>query len=155
MIDPELLLPGDCLLYGRTPFRRSAVAWFFGTAINIKTWSRYCHVEVYDGEGESFASRDGQGVACYPLRISELVCVRRPRLMDYDHDLTRAWFDKYADGQKYDWLGLLSFTYAIHRGDPGKMFCSEFATRAYRQGGLKPFNPALDADCVAPAQLWQ
>lgn len=151
--DPAILMPGDVLLYGRTPFRKSCLGWFFGAVINVKTWSRFSHVEIYDGEGESLASRDGEGVGCYPLRTAQLRCVRRPGPY-FDVDAVRWWFDR-VDGQKYDWLGLLCFTLAAKRGSPDKMFCSEFVTRALREGRVRPFNPALDADKVAPAQLWQ
>lgn len=153
-ISQERLQPGDILLYTRTPFRVSVLGWFFGLVINVKTWSRFSHVEIYDGEGESLASRDGKGVACYPLRLEQLACVRRPGPY-YDSEAVRQWFDRKADGQKYDWLGLLCFTLAAKQGHPRKMFCSEFACRALRIGRIRLFNPDFDADKVSPAQLWQ
>lgn len=150
----QSLREGDLLLYGRTPFFASPTSWFFGLVINFKTWSDFCHVEIYDGDGESLASRDGDGVGCYPVRLEQLICVRRPGI-GYNHKLVRQWFDRYADGQKYDWKGLLCFALAAKQGAPDRMFCSEFACRAARVGLLKPFNPAMDADKASPAQLWQ
>lgn len=154
MIDKSKLLPGDCLLYGRTPFRRSPLGWFFGIVINIKTASRFTHVEIYDGDGRSLASRDGKGVGRYPLRLEELAEVRRPTALDFSHELGSRWFQT-VEGQKYDWKGLLVFTLAVKQGAADRMFCSEFATRFYRKSGLELFNPDDDADKIAPAQLHQ
>ena len=153
-LDTAMLHPGDVLLYRRTPLSKSPAGWLFGLAINVKTWSDFSHVEIYDGDGESLASRDGAGVGCYPLRLEELACVRRPIGDWYDHGRVRRWFDATAEGQGYDWKGLLCFTLAAKQGARDRMFCSEFACRAARIGMLKPFNPSLDADKVAPAQFW-
>ena len=150
---PIELLPGDCLLYKRTPLSQGFLGWFFGLVINIKTWSRFSHVEVYAGNSRSCASRDGVGVGLYCLRLNELAEVRRPPAQ-YSHNLALNWFEK-VEGQKYDWLGLLCFTLAVKQGAKDRMFCSEFATRLYRAGGLEPFNPDDDADLMAPAQLHQ
>ena len=163
MIEKKSLIAGDVLLYGRTPFKESAIGWFFGLIINIKTWSKYCHVEVYNGAGTSLASRDGVGVGCYPLRLAQIEKVRRPSALDYDHRAAVRWFRK-VEGQPYDFVGLLSFglnktKLAIQRLckiKPSDMqFCSEFATRLYRRAGLDPFNPEFDADKVSPAQFDQ
>lgn len=154
MIDPSKLIAGDCLLYKRTPFRRSPLGWFFGLVINVKTWSRFSHVEVYDGDGKSLASRDGKGVGRYKLRMEELAEVRRPTALNFCHETGSRWFNS-VEGQKYDWLGLLCFTLAVRQGARDKMFCSEFATRFYRKSGLELFNPDDDADKIAPAQMHQ
>lgn len=153
-MNPKGMIPGDVLLYGRTPFMTSPLGWFFGLVINIKTWSRYSHVEVYAGNGHSIASRDGVGVGFYQFRGDQLAKVRRPSAKDYDHTKGIRWFNK-VEGQKYDWIGLLCFTYAVHAGSKARQFCSEFATRFYRKAGLEPFNPEVDADHVAPAQFDQ
>ena len=153
-MNPRSLIPGDVLLYGRTPFLKSPLGWFFGLVINIKTWSRYSHVEVFVGNGISMASRDGVGVGYYPFRTEQLEKVRRPSAKDFDFKRGSKWVFS-VDGQKYDWLGLLCFTYAVHSGSKTKQFCSEFATRFYRKAGLEPFNPEVDADHVAPAQFDQ
>lgn len=163
MIDLSKLRPGDCLLYGRTPFRKSPVGWFFGLVINIKTWSRFCHVEVYAGNKQSFASRDGQGVGLYPFRASELLKVRRPDPEKYTHRRALQWFET-VDGQKYDFVGLLGFglnntkhaLMALFGMTSSAMqFCSEFGTRWYRAATVHVFNKEIDADKVAPAQFDQ
>lgn len=149
--DPAMLKPGDCLLYTRTPWRASKLGWFFGMVINIKTWSRFSHVEIYKGGGYSMASRDGIGVDLFPLRVEQLAKVRRPGPA-YSHSEAKAWFET-VKGQKYDWLGLLCFTLAVKQGAQDKMFCSEYGVRHYRRGGLAVINPKIDADKASPAQL--
>lgn len=142
MTEPSLKV-GDVLLYsGKGLFSR---------LIQIKTWSRYSHCEVYDGNGLSVASRDGLGVGRYQLRLDGLRVILRP-LGKFDADAARAWFDT-VNGQPYDWFGLLAFTSAKRQGKENwKMFCSEFAVRYLRKGGCDPCND-YDADGVAPGEL--
>lgn len=141
--DISTLQPGDCLLY--------APGGFFGWLIAVKTWHLTSHVEIYDCDGCSVASRDGKGVGRYPFRSEGLSFVLRPDQF-YVHPAAMRWFDE-VDGQKYDWLGILVFSLAVKKGHPDKMFCSEFATRFYRSGGLEPFHRDEDADRVAPFQF--
>ena len=141
--DASILRPGDVLLYSGTGL--------FSTLIKIKTWSRYTHCEVYDGERTSVASRDGIGVGRYLIRLNDLRVVVRPngglRVAS-----GREWFET-VNGQKYDWLGLLSFTWAGLQGRRNdKMFCSEFAARYLRECGFDPFNE-YDADGIAPSEF--
>lgn len=141
---PELF-PGDHLIYGRHK------GWDpFSWVTQIKTWSPAVHIEVYAGDGRSFASRNGLGVALYPWRADQLIAILRP-LNKFDMDSARRWFYEVANGEGYDWLGLLCFTYAVSQGDPTKMFCSEFATRFGRMGGVDAVHRDFDADKVAPA----
>lgn len=163
MIDLSKLRAGDTLLYGRTPFTKSPVGWFFGLVINIKTWSRFSHVEVYGGNGQSFASRDGKGVGLYSFRATELLKVRRPDPEKYNHRRALMWFET-VDHQKYDFVGLLGFGLnrtklwlqnKLGMKPAALQFCSEFLTRWYRNAGVHPFNKEIDADKVAPAQFDQ
>ncbi len=137
-----LLRPGDCLLYRPTSL--------FGRLVALKTWHAVSHVEVYAGSGQSFASRDGQGVDLYPLRLDGLRDVLRP-VTPFDLAQAAAWFAA-VRGQKYDWWGLFRF-FTIGRGKPDRMFCSELATRLYRHSGIEPFQPDEDADLVAPFEF--
>ena len=143
----SLLKPGDCLLYRPKP--RS----LFGNIIKFKNWHEVSHVEIYVGAGKSVASRDGLGVAQYPWRDSELAYVLRPT---YPLDWAAFWkWFQTVNGQKYDWLGLLRFGWfkSIGTGDNSKMFCSEFAARAYRVLNAHVFADAEDADAIAPFQF--
>lgn len=144
------LKPGDCLLY--KPKKSSLFGWL----IAIKTWHAISHCEVYIGDGLSAASRDRIGVDIYPTRYSELTMVLRPK-PEYHFNLAMAlkWFILSAKGQKYDWLGLLRFTWRsdYSKGNTNnKQFCSEFVLRFYRAGNFDPM-PGEDADAVAPFQF--
>ncbi len=142
MGEPDLRV-GDVLLYAGT-------GWF-SLLIRIKTWSKYSHCEVYDGSGYSVASRDRIGVGRYDLRLDGLRVVLRPRGR-FSAVRARAWF-RAVDGQPYDWWGLMAFTGAKHQGKNNwAQFCSEFATRYLRAGGVDPFN-GYDADGIAPGEF--
>lgn len=69
---------GDILLY---PPRS-----FFGRLIAIKTWHKIAHVEIYAGDGQSVASRDGIGVNLYPARLDDVKHVLRPAVL-FEWDL--------------------------------------------------------------------
>lgn len=140
--DPALLKVGDCLLYRP----ESLMGWL----IALKTWHRVSHVEIYSGALESVASRDGEGVNEYEFRWNGLTRVMRPRAA-FAFGAAMQWFATVV-GQDYDWKGLLCFYLAVRQGAKDRMFCSEFATRFYRAGGLEPFQPDTDADHVAPGQ---
>jgi hypothetical protein len=162
----DQIRPGDTLLYSGTGF--------VDFAIRAKTWSRFSHCELYEGQGRSLASRNGLGVARYPVRTNGLLAVYRLRAsVPFDLTAVQAWFET-VNGQGYDWWGLLSFTSAKVQGKENyRMFCSEMLVRAYRIGigamvnhpggktgdrrvlqvlGLDPFG-GENADAVAPAQF--
>ena len=164
MIDQ--IRPGDTLLYSGT----GMVDW----VIRTKTWSKFSHCEFYDGSGYSLASRNGLGVARYPVRTNGLLAVYRLRAgIPFDLEAARVWFAT-VNGQAYDWLGLLSFTAARLQGrDNSKQFCSEFQARLYRHGiggavhhpaakkgdkdalqalGIDPWG-GENADAIAPAMF--
>jgi hypothetical protein len=141
------LKPGDCLLY--------RPKGFFGFLIGKKTWHRVAHCEMYIGKGRSVASRDGKGVAVYPWRNTELGYVLRPLRSDVlDWASFWKWFAT-VNGQKYDWFGLLRFVHTgeAGKGDNGKMFCSEFLTRAYWALDARVISKQEDADAIAPFQF--
>ena len=145
MITEASLRPGDCLLY--------APSGLFGWLITIKTWHPIAHCEVYIGNGQSVAARDGLGVAIYPIRFDQLAYVLTPNI-PFSLARAQAWFATVA-GQKYDWWGLLRFAWrarVVASNRDNRMFCSEFVTRYYRRGGLDPFNKS-DADAIAPFQF--
>jgi len=143
-LNTKILKPGDCLLY-----RPSS---FFGWLIAIKTWNLVSHVEIYIGNKKSVASRDGIGVSDYPLRTNKLAYVLRPT-HKWDINKSLEWFEEDAKGQKYDWKGILVFALAVKEGSWDKMFCSEFANRFYKNGGLYPFSATYNSDRVAPANF--
>lgn len=151
-IEP-LLQPGDCLLYRPVRFDLRHPGWIFGALIMFKTWHAVSHCELYVGKGRSAASRDGKGVALYPWRDSELAYVLRPtRPLDWKAFWT--WYLS-VDGQGYDWWGLVRFAWfrSVGGENNGKMFCSEFVTRAYRALRAGVFSDHEDADGIAPFEF--
>lgn len=141
----SLLKPGDCLLY--------KPKGFFGWLIKLKTWHNIAHCEMYTGNGRSVASRDGLGVGSYPWRDTELAYILRPPA-GLDWAAFWKWFLT-VNGEPYDWYGLFRFAWFKEIGgeNNGKMFCSEFLTRAYRALGAKVFGDVEDADAVAPGDF--
>lgn len=136
------LLPGDVLLFNR----KGAFNWL----IRVKTRSRFTHCEVAIGPARVFASRNGEGVAFYPVDLKGLAMVLRPsQPLDVEKGIQWAR-DSNIVGQPYDWAGLTSFLYARTVGrENGRMFCSEAAVRFLRRCGFDPF-PRCDADTIAP-----
>lgn len=146
--DIKELQKGDFLFYGaKGIFDLSSQLVMRRTA-----WGYAVHVEIYHGEGESTASRNGLGVEIYPLRTKQLISVRRSK-HNWDYHEAFLWFLNEARGQKYDWKGLLCFTYAVQSGAKDEMFCSEYATRFARKGDLHIVNYRQDADTVSPNDL--
>jgi hypothetical protein len=133
---------GDVLLYKPNGF--------FGRFIAIKTWSQVSHAELYMGDGVAYASRDKIGVGYYGFRTSELVRVRRPRILPDYPRLEEFCTD--TIGQKYDWFGLARF-FNVGAGKQDRMFCSEAVTRALRWAGVELFDERKDADAVSPGEL--
>jgi hypothetical protein len=141
--DPNILQSGDALLYSPHTL--------FGYVTALKTWHGVSHVEIYDCGLWVVGSHEGKGVNRFEFRRENLVKVLRPPSF-YNHSLAMEWF-KRVKGQKYDYKGLLCFALAVRRGDPDRMFCSEYATRHYRHGGFEPFQPTEDADHIAPFEF--
>lgn len=139
-MDKLYLKPGDTLLY--------RPAGMFGMLICVKTWHRISHVEVYDGNLQSLASRDGLGVSRYPLRLTELAYVLRPTV-PLDLVAGRAWFDT-MKGTRYGWLDLANFV-GLPVNAPG-IVCSPFAAGFYRAAGWDVF-PTDSINRIAPFQF--
>lgn len=141
----DLLLPGDCLLYSGS----SAFSWF----IKLKTWSRISHVEVFIGNKRALASRDGEGVSNYPIRLDGLVEVIRPN-EPFDLSAGIQWYGT-VQGAPYDWKQLFTFLKAGRKQleDEKAFFCSEFANAFYRKCGLTAFAKAYPSSAVSPGMF--
>jgi len=141
LVNPLLLRPGDVLLY-----RPVGV---FGLLIWLKSWHPIAHVEVFAGNGESLASRDGQGTAVYPVRLTELAVICRPR-GPVDMGTARARFE--AKGHRpYGWMDLLQFV-GLDVDAPG-IVCSPCATEVMRDAGLTRLFNGEPAPKIAPFQF--
>jgi hypothetical protein len=132
--------PGDILLYSH----RGPIGWIIGA----KTWSRFTHVEIAGAAGTAYASRIPDGVRHFPFDPKDLALVLRP-FKAFNARAARHWFTT-VDGQGYDYIGLLNFTTAQYIGPTNRrQFCSEFAARFLRAGGMDLFN-RQDADTISP-----
>lgn len=144
--DPVALLqPGDCLLYSGS----SLFSW----GIKVKTWSRISHVEVAVGNGRAVASRDGQGVGDYPLRLEGLVEILRP-LDPLDLSAALQWYAT-VRGRPYDWRQLFTFLKAGRKQleNEEAFFCSEFAAAFFRAGGLCAFADHYAKSAISPGMF--
>lgn len=150
----KLLLPGDILLFDRRGL--------FNYIIKLKRGEKFSHCENYIGGNDTVASRNGLGVARYALKLDGLAAIYRVKPnIPLDVTAGMKWFNstdatgrKLIDGQKYDWVGLLSFTFAQFQGrENAKMFCSEFTMRFMRHCGIELFNSDTDADAVSPGMI--
>lgn len=140
MAEPIRLRAGDILLY--------YPAGVFGKLIALKTWHKISHVEIYDGNQKSWASRDGKGVNLYPLRLSELAYVLRPsRRLNLDQG--RA-YGRSLIGTPYGWYDLLQFVgFSVNRKG---IVCSPFAAGLLRAAGWQVF-PTDPLEKIAPFQF--
>jgi hypothetical protein len=136
MTSPIPPLPGDTLLYGKSDF--------FGVLTSLVTFSPAVHVEKYEGNGMSLASRNGIGVNRYPFRIEQLIAVLRPNQPINMAAVTK-WFEQPYNpftcegvhGRYYGWWDLLRFRDI--KVPTNGWICSQFASMADDAGGLKSF----------------
>jgi hypothetical protein len=145
----ELLATGDHLLYDVDSLWSDPGGFLCDWVIRTKTWSDVAHIEIYDGNGMSLASRAG-GVNRYPFRAQGLKYILRPNT--WNHVAATAYFLT-VKGQGYDWKGLLCFTLAVRTGANGKQFCSEFARNLDAAAGCPSFYKQWPADLTAPGMF--
>jgi len=138
MAFPEDLCIGDILLYHK--------ASFVNDIIDIKTSSDIDHVEVYAGDGASFASRNGIGVDLYPYRADGLTHVRRP-VRPFDIEKAREWFTTVRHAP-YGWGDILENA-DVSNQLPG-MDCSHFASLLHVAAGSPQFDESYDARKITP-----
>ena len=90
-----------------------------------------------------------EGVNVYPLRLSDVSRVMRPNPSMLKMEDGLKWFNTHAKGQHYDVFGLLRF-FTLGKQSTNKQFCSEMATRFYRNAGFPRLFHTTDADLVPP-----
>lgn len=132
------LQPGDIMLYAGSGF----VDW----AIKLRTWSDVDHIEVYLGNQQSTASRNGIGVNTYPFRRDGLKYVRRP-LGIFDLDAAT----KYADAMKgtpYGYGDLGRF-YLLNIPTKG-VICSQYGDLLFDAAGTVLFAEDYPAGSISP-----
>lgn len=134
---------GDVLLYS-TP--DDLVDWI------IERTGPAAHVEIYEGEGKSLASRNGLGVARYDLRTNGIIAVLRP--LDFDMAKFSAWFEK-VNGEGYDWVGLEGFVEAKVTQEPNHLFCSAFVATGAKCIGKPFFNKMWAGALITPSDMFK
>lgn len=142
--DPTNLRPGMLLLY-----EASSV---FGYAIALFSGSRISHVEMYKGDGKSWASRDGLGVGVYPFRSENLALVlESPVPLNLAH-IAQGFAAK--AGHTYDYATILKFiTFGWTESRTDAEVCSELITYLLRTGGLTALFGIKEPEDVKPADF--
>jgi len=99
MIFPDDLIVGDTLGYASADLTNLAIEWKEGDDL--------AHVEVYAGNGQSWASRNGIGVNIYPFRLAGLKIVRRNKGI-FEEEPVEVWFKSGVQGMKYGFGDILA-----------------------------------------------
>ena len=142
---PDDLKRGDTLLYFDDSLVDKIVAWKEGNPIDPVG-----HVEVYAGEGQSWASRNkgtDHGVNLYPFRIEGLAIVRRPVAPFDVNNVAEQWF-KSIRGLPYGMADNLDD--AGIEVTAGGMNCSHTAATLYHAVGNSMFDPTYPAKAITP-----
>ena len=150
------LKPGDILLFsGKSLFSR---------LIQVKTFSKFSHVEVYLGNGLTASSREGKGVNWYNVEVKNLSAILRPETLCQIDPSEAIQYHESCIGQPYDYWGIMRF-FTLGKQTENKSFCSEHSTRVSRRLKLidssgflidyfHPFSERYDADLVSPGMFW-
>jgi hypothetical protein len=136
---PADLCPGDILLYNTSDFTDDIIDW--------KTGDDVAHIEIYVGNGLSWASRNGIGVNEYPYRPQGLMYVRRP-VPSFDLVKARLWFEDGVKGLPYGFGDLLE-TMNIKNNLAG-VDCSHFAAACMEASGCHQFDVNYPKNKITP-----
>jgi hypothetical protein len=141
----SLIRPGDILLYDRKGIANSLIKFVRG--------EKYSHAAIASHPGYVLEAIQGKNLGERPLRLDGLAAIYRTK-EPFDFEQGYRWFAHEAEGQPYDWFGLLSFKFAKLQGrENGKMFCSEFVHRFFKKLGLHLFADDMDSDAVSPGMF--
>jgi hypothetical protein len=135
--------PGSILLYSSP----SIVDWL------IERTGPCAHVELFLGNGRSFASRNGLGVNYYDLRKDGLIAIRSHIGVNVD-----TWV-KWADtvvGDGYDWRGLEGFLIDRPTNEPHHEFCSAVIELGFRKSQyIELHNKLWPWSLITPTDLFK
>lgn len=138
--DPSTLKAGEILLYRDASF----------VDFIITRTGPAGHVEIYEGNGKSLASRNGLGVSRYDLRMDGLIAVLECPTLDMAK--FTAWFET-VNGEGYSWGGLLGFGEGETTGQPNQMFCSQFIAEGCKRAGSPVINKDYPSGLVTPSDF--
>jgi cell wall-associated NlpC family hydrolase len=136
---PQDLIAGDILLYATKDLVDDVIEW--------KTSADVAHVELYVGDGKSWASRNGIGVNAYDFRSQGLMRVRRPKVA-FNLAKAQPWFDSKEKGQPYGFGDILenAGVDVVMNGED----CSHFVKDAMEQGDAPQFDPSFSGPKTTP-----
>lgn len=141
--DPESLVAGQVLLYS-TP--DSLVDWIIERQSMVAA-----HVEIYEGNLKSLASRNGIGCGRYDLRMEGLIAVLTP--LQVDMPAFSTWFET-VNGEAYDFFGLSGFLFGENRQVPEHLFCSAFVSLGFLRSQKQPlFNKLWPSGLTSPSDF--
>ena len=139
---PADLKPGDILLYSGTGFASDVIKIKEGEPID----GGVSHIEVYAGDGQSWASRDGIGVNLYPFRSDGLQEIRRP-VKSFDSAKVIDWFSTFK-GAPYGWSDIAE---SVDLSIPQRgMDCSHFASACMIAGDTPHFDDGYPLNKITP-----
>lgn len=144
--DASSLKAGQILLYDSP----SIVDWL------ITRTGPAAHIEFYEGNGKSLASRNGLGVARYDLRMDGLIAVLELNtglnsLSGMVEQFSK-WFET-VDGENYDWFGLEGFLKGETTNEPNHLFCSAFVAQGLWRIGYPVFNKLWPCSLITPSDF--
>lgn len=147
MIIPADLLVGDTLLYASG----TLIDW----DIEVKEADDVAHVEVYAGNGMSYASRNGIGVNLYPFRADGLRYIRRNR-GTFECEEVDKWFPS-VKGLAYGWGDIISELEPNAKGSYTTdltmckgVDCSHFAAAIQEVALTEHFDPQYPKNKISP-----
>lgn len=119
--------------------------------IRTVTWSDWSHVEIMLPDGYLIGAAAPHGVieSRYEDRIAQAASAAT---MEFPCHAPLFWFLSQL-GKPYDWFGVAGL--GLHRDwqEEDKWFCSEFACRAVKEGGLELFQSGV-MKRITPQHLW-
>lgn len=132
---------GDILLYSTKDIVDSLIEW--------KTSGTVAHVEIYAGNGTSWASRNGIGLGNgpYPFRIEGLVQVRRP-IAYFDPEQAEICFETKLKDLPYG-FGDIEASVGIMESGKG-VDCSHAAAILLEEAGSPQFDSAYPKTTISP-----
>lgn len=149
---PQDLIAGTILLYSTKDIVDNVIEW--------KESDDVAHVEVYAGNGKSWASRNGVGVGLYDFRPDGLKYVRQ---LNAPFNDARAlnWFDV-VNGAPYGWKDIEA---SAGLSEPNEitvnpqvlkktgMDCSHFAAALLEVGFCPQFDPSFPKNKITPSDF--
>jgi len=148
MIFPADLIVGDILLYAGPTLVDLGIEWKEGDDV--------AHIEIYAGNGSSWASRNGIGVNIYPFRTDGLKYVRR-LCQIFDEEAVNKWFYDGVKGMKYGYGDIIA-NLEIQDSGPSTPYinhfngvdCSHFAAALLEIADCPQFDRDFPKNKITP-----